>query len=231
MSGGRVKRLYLHPPLERIWHGVHTLGILVLCLTGAHIHWPGAFPLFGRLETAMVIHNVFGILVTVDFALWFPYVLLAGRIKHYIPRRRDLIAGTLKQAKFYGFDIFRGGGHPFEVTEDQKFNPMQKWAYIGVMFGLVPSLIATGIGLLLPSVSAEMLAPLGGIRVLAIAHTLLAFSAAAFVASHLYMATMGYTPLDAFKSMVTGWALEADHGHGSNDTGTGDETADPEQTN
>jgi cytochrome b subunit of formate dehydrogenase len=45
----------------------------------------------------------------------------------------------------------------------------------------------------------------------AIAHTILAFCAVAFLVAHVYMASMGYTPLDAYKSMVTGWAQEASH--------------------
>ncbi len=206
-----VRRLYLHPPFERLWHAVHTLGILLLCFTGAHIHWPESFPLFGSLKTAITVHNVTGAVVAVDFALWIPYILIFKRFKHYLPRSRDFVGGLIKQAKFYGLDVFRGGEHPFEVTEEQKFNPLQKWAYIGVMFGLVPLLILSGLLLLFPLPLQDVLAAVGGMKIVALVHTALAFAAAAFVASHIYMASMGYTVLDAFKSMVTGWALEASH--------------------
>ena len=216
-----VKRLYLHPPIERVWHAVHTLGILMLCVTGAHIHWPEGFPLFGSLETAMTVHNVFGVAVVVDFALWIPYILVTRLFKHYLPLKRDFVGGIIKQATYYGLDIFRNGHHPFDVTEEQKFNPLQKWAYIGVMFGMVPLLIVTGVLLLVPMTFAGLIEGIGGMRIVAVAHTALAFAAAAFVASHLYMATMGYTVFDAYKSMVTGWALEADHGTSSDEEAKG----------
>jgi thiosulfate reductase cytochrome b subunit len=221
-----VKRLYLHPPLERIWHAVHTLGIVMLCLTGAHIHWPEAFPLFGTLATAMTLHNVIGVIVAVDFALWVPYILISRRVRYYLPLKRDFVGGIIKQAMFYGFNIFRGGHHPFDVTEEQKFNPLQKWAYVGVMFGMVPLLIVTGALLLKPMAFAGAIEAVGGMRVVAIAHTVLAFAAAAFVISHLYMASMGYTVLDAYKSMVTGWALEADHSAHAEEEKKGDAAED-----
>jgi thiosulfate reductase cytochrome b subunit len=219
----KTKRLFLHPPLERLWHAAHTLGFLVLGLSGAHIHWPESFPLVSGLETAMLVHNVFGVWLVVDFSLWIPYLVLSRRYTHYVPLSRDMPAGMMKQALYYGRDIFFGGHHPFEVSEKQKFNPMQKWAYIGVMFGMMPPLMITGVIMLLPAVFRGPLEPIGGIRAVAVIHTALAFAGAAFLASHLYLATTGHTPLDAFRSMVTGWAVEAVHddhqkpGHGKGD--------------
>jgi thiosulfate reductase cytochrome b subunit len=215
-----VKRLYLHPVLERVWHGVHTLAILTLCLSGAHIHWPEAFPVFGSFLAAVVVHNICGLLVTIDFALWIPYILLTGRFRHYVPLKRDFVGGLIRQARFYAFEVFRGAPHPFETTVDQKFNPLQKWSYVGVMFGMMPPLILTGIVMMFPGPFASLIAAAGGMQVVAIVHTILAFCAAAFLVAHVYMASMGYTPLDAYKSMITGWAQEESHGeHAEGETG------------
>lgn len=207
-----VKRLYLHPPLERFWHAIHTLCILLLILTGINLRFPQVH-IFG-LRIAVNLHNVLGQILTVDFIFWVPYLVITGRYKYYVPRRsRDLVGGLIRQARFYGLDVFRGGSHPFEVTEEHKFNPLQKWAYVGVMFGMVPLLVITGIGLMMPERLDGMTG--GYAHLVALVHRLMAYFSAAFVASHIYMATMGYTPFDAFKSMVTGWALEASHeGHG-----------------
>ena len=58
-----------------------------------------------------------------------------------------------KQARFYLYGIMKGEPHPFAATTTDKFNPLQQLAsYLGVMFGLVPLLLITGVLCLYPEV-------------------------------------------------------------------------------
>jgi thiosulfate reductase cytochrome b subunit len=207
----QTRRLYLHPPLERIWHAVHTICILALIVSGVFLRWP---ELGGQnYRIPVLIHNHFGALLIVDYVLWVFYLFASGRLTHYLPRGRDLLGGLVAQGLFYGLEVFRGGSHPYEVTEKEKFNPLQKWAYIAVMFGLVPLLCLSGLVLLLPGSFPGLIARVG-LGVISTFHAALAFLATAFLINHVYMATMGSSPLEAFRSMVTGWSNEEVHGEG-----------------
>ncbi len=57
------------------------------------------------------------------------YNLGTGRISHYIPTKEDIPMGMIKQARFYGYGIFKHEPHPYAPSEDNKFNPLQKIAY------------------------------------------------------------------------------------------------------
>ena len=49
--------------------------------------------------------------------------------------------------------MFKGEKHPFPVTEERKFNPLQKLTYVLAMYVAFPLLIISGIGLLLPEIT------------------------------------------------------------------------------
>lgn len=206
----KTVRLYLHPPLERLWHAVHTLAILALIVTGFFIRYPEIASL-GSYHVPVVLHNVCGVVVVADYVLWIFYLFFSGRLQHYLPKHRDLLWGIVNQAFYYGLWIFQGKPHPYHASEDEKFNPLQKWAYIAVMFGMMPLLGLTGIVLLAPSEFPWLLDKVGGLGLISRAHALLAFAATAFLVSHVYLATTGSTVFDAFVSMVTGWVNEEVH--------------------
>ncbi len=199
------KRVYLHPLTERIWHWIHALAVVMLAITGVQLHWPGSIHWFGSLKTAMSIHEFFGATLVLDFLLWLFYNLFSGRIKHYIPTMFDLTKGAVIQAKFYGLGIFQGKPHPFAPTEDNKFNPLQKTSYFGLMAFLVPLLLASGILYMFPVRFAGIIKAIGGMTVLGLAHTAIAFIVVAFVTVHLYLTTTGHTLFEEIMTMITGW--------------------------
>ena len=139
------KRFYLVTVIERLWHWIHAACIVLLVLTGFNIHFAETFNIFGSFETAVTAHNIIGLVVTFDFALWFAYTLFTRRYSFYVPIKDDMPAGMIKQAMFYMLGIFQGKPHPFPVTPKRKFNPLQKWTYVGIMFGLIPLMIVTGL--------------------------------------------------------------------------------------
>ncbi len=205
------QKLYLHPVTERIWHWIHAVLILLLILSGIQIHWPDSFGIFGSFANAISLHNWFGLLLVADFVLWLLYNLISKRISHYILRKEDLYPGMIVQAKFYAYDIFKNRPHPYAPSENNKFNPLQKMAYFQFMIFMMPLLLISGILYLYPSCFSSFVSFVGGLKVVAIFHYIMAVLFTAFFVAHIYLATTGHTIFADFISMITGYAEKEEH--------------------
>ena len=197
-------RFFLVTGIERIWHWIHAAGILLLVLSGFNIHYAETFNVFGSFENAVKAHNVIGLIVTFDFALWFLYTMVTRRVRYYVPIKDDLPSGMIRQAMFYLMGIFQGKPHPFPVTPDRKFNPLQKWTYIAFMFGMIPLMIVTGLYLYF---MVTGYVTFNGVHAytLSIIHYIGAIFAAFFLFVHVYLGTTGHTPLSLFGTMIHGY--------------------------
>lgn len=51
---------------------------------------------------------------------------------------------------------YTGEEHPFPATTQSKFNPLQQVAYVGVMYGLLPLLLLTGLLCLYPQAVGDV---------------------------------------------------------------------------
>ena len=200
-------KIYLTPTPVRIWHWLNALGIITLCATGAQIRFPEHVHLFGTFKSAVALHNTAGIVVAISFVLWLVYYLLVARslVKLYVPNQEDLQHGILRQAWFYFFNFFRGKPNPHHTTPDNKFNPMQKAAYLVIMMVLVPLVIVSGFLIMNIGPMREILLLAGGLKLMVGLHFLLACSLCAFIFTHVYLATLGHTPFAHFVPMWTGW--------------------------
>lgn len=216
MSGQHhdTHKIYLQPTPVRIWHWLNAIGIVTLGISGAQIRFPEYLNFFGSYKAAIELHNAAGLLVSISFSLWFFYYTCIARkmAKLYIPSRDDLQSGLIRQAIFYFFNYFRGKPNPHHPTPDNKFNPLQKSAYLAIMFVLVPMVSLTGILLMNVGPLREMVLLVGGLKMLVGMHFLLACSLFAFLFTHVYLATLGQTPLAYFKPMWTGWEEVEAHG-------------------
>jgi thiosulfate reductase cytochrome b subunit len=204
------KMIYLHPTPVRIWHWLNALGIVTLCISGAQIRFPEYLGFLGSYRGAILLHNAAGIVVALSFSIWFFYYTLGSRTlaKVYVPDGDDLKRGLLRQIGYYFFLYFFGCPNPHHATPDHKFNPMQKSAYLAIMFVLVPLVSLTGILLMNVSPLRELLLMAGGLKIIDTVHFLLACSLGAFLFTHVYLTTLGHTPLAHTKSMWTGWEEE-----------------------
>lgn len=214
MSEQSKKMIYLQPTPVRIWHWLNALGIVTLCVTGAQIRFPEYVNLFGSYKAAISLHNTAGIVVAISFVLWIAYYLVfAGTLKQlYIPTKGDIQSGMLRQAIFYFFNYFRGKPNPHHTAPDNKFNPMQKAAYLVIMFVLVPLVIVTGFMLLNIEPLRNTLLMVGGLKLIVGLHFILACCLCAFIFTHFYLATLGHTPFAHFVPMWTGWEeVEEEH--------------------
>jgi len=207
------KRIYLQPIPVRLWHWINAFGIITLIVTGAQIRFPETVTIMGSYKNAIQVHNVAGLAVAMSFSFWFFYYKMVKNTldKLYIPNEEDIKHGLVRQLLFYCFWYFLGKPSPFHATPDEKFNPMQKSAYLAVMFVLVPLVGLTGILLMNVTPLRVLILATGGIKFIVAAHFLLASSLLAFLCTHVYLATLGSTPLAYFKPMVFGWEDVEDH--------------------
>ena len=205
--------IYLTPMPVRIWHWLNALGIVTLCITGLQIRFPEYVNIFGTYKSAITLHNTAGIVVSISYGLWlFYYMFVAGTLaKLYVPNLEDLKSGIFRQAFFYFFNYFLGRPNPHHSTPDNKFNPMQKAAYLMIMLVLLPLVIMTGIVLMNVAPLRELILIVGGIKVLVSAHFLIACCFFAFLFVHIYLATLGHSPFAHFKPMWDGWEEVEDH--------------------
>ena len=203
-------KIYLQPTPVRIWHWLNALGIITLCVTAVQIRFPEHVHLFANYKAAILLHNVAGLVVTFSFTLWFTYYAFISRsmLKVYLPSKDDLQVGLSRQAKFYLLTYFLGWKNPHHPTPENKFNPMQKSAYLAIMFVLVPLVSLTGLLLTNVGPMRELVLMVGGLKILIAIHFLLACTLCAFLFTHVYLATLGKTPMAYIKPMWTGWEEE-----------------------
>jgi len=208
-----MKKIYLHPLPVRMWHWLNALCFFVLIVTGAQIRYRGLMDLMS-FGTAVDIHNIAGFSLIGLFIVWAVYYTASGKLKVYLPDLNIVryVRNSWKQARYYGYGLFRGEPNPHHATPDHKFNPMQQVAYFSIMFFLMPVLIATGVLLWDLDRFAGVIDTLGGIKAVSAVHLLVAIFFSAFLFVHVYLTTLGRTPLEHIKAMFTGYEEEPE-GH------------------
>jgi len=207
-----MTQTYLHALPVRIWHWINAASFLVLIVTGIQIRYHDIMHLTS-FKSAVNIHNIFGFVMIGNFFIWALYYLLSRRIKVYIPdpNLKNFIQGSIRQAKYYAYGIFVGEPNPHTATPDNKFNPMQQVAYFNIMLFLIPLQGLSGVLLWDLKMFAAPIALVGGVKMVASLHMLLFLFFFAFLFVHVYLATLGHTPLAHIKAMVTGY--EEEHAH------------------
>ncbi|MEN8155664.1 MAG: cytochrome b/b6 domain-containing protein [Bacteroidota bacterium] len=193
------RRTYIYRGFERFWHWSQALLIFFLGLTGLEIH--GTYTIFG-FENVVNWHNsaAWALLVLIVFTIFWHFV--TGEWKQYIPTTKFLKA----QFEYYVSGIFKGAPHPTHKTVYNKFNPLQRFIYLGLKLLVIPVMVATGfiyMFYLYPNNPVQ----LTGLTTVATVHTLGAFILLAFVIAHVYLTTTGDKPLTSIKAMVTGWEV------------------------
>lgn len=202
--------VYVTPMPVRIWHWLNAFGIVTLCVTGLQIRFPEYVNIFGAYKAAIRLHNTAGAVVSVSYLLWLFYYLVIARslITLYVPTREDIVHGMFRQGYYYLRAYFSGGDNPHHSRPGNKFNPLQKAAYLAIMLILLPLVIFTGLPLMYVAPFRELLLLLGGIKALVGTHFLVACCFTSFLFIHIYLATLGHTPLSHFKPMWSGWEVE-----------------------
>lgn len=200
-----AEKLYYYPLWLRIWHGVNALGIILLIVTGISMQAGVDSVFIIRFDIAIDIHNVAGIVVALNYLVYFVGNLVTSNGKFYIVKPKSFLKRPMKQAYYYAYGMFKGMKAPYPLSEKRKFNPLQKYTYIFTMYLAMPLLIFSGIGLLFPEIIVERVYNVSGIFLTAVFHSALGFFISIFLLIHLYIASIGKRPLDNFRSILNGW--------------------------
>jgi thiosulfate reductase cytochrome b subunit len=201
-----MHRMYLHPLPLRLWHWTNALGMVILALTGLQIRYVGTIDVLS-FHTAVVIHNYTGFVVIANFFVWLLFHLFTDQARNYHAELspREMFIGCLKQLVYYGYGMFKGLPNPFRVKRYHKFNPLQALTYQVVMLVFVPLQIITGLLLWDVTRFSPIVDFVGGVRVVDTVHVLIFTVICCYIPFHAYLATLGHTPMEHIKAMVTGY--------------------------
>jgi len=197
-------KLYFYPVWLRIWHAVNAVGIILLIITGISLQ-SGIDGSFINFKLAVNIHNISGIVVTANYLLFFIGNIVTQNVKFYMIKPMGFIKRPMKQAYYYAWGMFHGMKAPYPLSEKRKFNPLQKYSYVFVMYLVVPIVIITGFALLFPEIILEKVYAFSGVFLTAVTHSAGGFFISIFLVIHLYVASIGKSPAENFKSIITGW--------------------------
>ena len=201
---GATEKIYFYPVWLRIWHGINALGIIVLIITGLSMQSSDQTMAIG-FNLSINLHNMAGVMVTLSYLCFFIGNIISNNGEFYRINLKGFLNRLIKQATYYSWGMFRGKDYPFPLSAKKKFNPLQQFIYVSIMYLVIPFVIISGIALLFPELIIENVFGLSGIFLTAIVHSAMGFFISIFLIIHLYVASIGKSPLENFKSMITGW--------------------------
>ena len=203
-----TSKIYLYPVWIRIWHVINALMFILLILTGISLHYSGSgFNLIG-FKASVGIHNVCALIVTFNYGIFVIGNMVTKNGKYYRKWRKNLFPKLWKQFAFYAVGIFRKEPHPFPITKKQKFNPLQKVAYVFAMYFGMPLLIISGVALMVPDLIGYKVFNVSGLIFYDVLHIVVGFVLSLFLLIHLYTCTLGDKAGTLFKSMINGYHEE-----------------------
>ncbi len=197
-------KLYFYPFWLRTWHAINALGIILLIFTGFSMQ-SGIESSIISFETSVKIHNITGITIAANYLVFIIGNFISKNINFYFIKPQGFFKRLMKQAYYYSYGMFNGMNAPYPLSEKRKFNPLQKYSYVVVMYVVVPIVIISGFGLLFPEMIIEKVYNMTGIFITAVLHSAAGFFISLFLLVHLYVASIGKSPAGNFKSILTGW--------------------------
>jgi thiosulfate reductase cytochrome b subunit len=199
------EKIYLYPVWLRLWHLLNALLCLTLIITGISMQFSNPkFPMI-RFDVAVSIHNIMGIILCVNYLLFFLGNITTRNGKYYKLIIPGLFSRLMTQFRYYTRGLFKGETPPYPLNSERKFNPLQQVTYVGSMYILVPVIMITGWALMYPEVIPARFLWSSGLHLTDLLHITAAFLVSLFMFIHVYFCTIGKTPLSNFKSMINGY--------------------------
>ena len=158
-----------------------------------------------RFDLAVGIHDVSGILLTISYILFVIGNLITSNGNQYLFRLKGYFKNVSKQFIYYAYGMFKGQKPPFPITKDNKFNPLQRFSYVTLMYISVPIIVITGIMLLYPEFLLVDKMGSRAIHFTDLVHVIFGFVVSLFMVIHVYFCTIGSSPISNFRSMFNGY--------------------------
>ena len=198
--------MYLYPKWVRLWHLINAILIIILILTGISMQYTGEDKKF-LMDFAKAVrwHNLSAILVTASFIFFVTGNLLTENGKYYKLKRQNFWSDLGKQMRYYAWGMFKGEKHPFPISLERKFNPLQKFSYVMAMYVAMPLVIISGTGLMFPEITIRGIFGVSGLILTDILHITMGFFLSIFLVIHIYTCTLGSKPTSLFRGMLSGY--------------------------
>jgi thiosulfate reductase cytochrome b subunit len=196
---------YFYPKWVRLWHGLNALLCLALIITGISMQYTTQLNGFIRFDTAVTIHNICGIILTASYLIFVTGNLITSNGRHYRLYLKGLLTDLQRQFYYYSIGIFKRQSPPFPLSASRKFNPLQKFSYVVIMYICMPFIFITGWALLFPEIVFERFLGFDGLQFTDFIHIVIGFFISIFLIIHIYFSTIGIRKSNNFKSIVTGW--------------------------
>lgn len=199
------EKIYLYPVWTRIWHWINAVLFIALIITGVSLQYSDPDSPLIPFEPSVTWHNIAGIILIVNYIFFVAGNILTWNGKYYKLKSKGLMNRLTLQAKYYLFGVFKGEKPPFPENENRKFNPLQKVAYISVMYVATPLVILSGIALLFPEMIIDKVFGVSGTLLTSLLHMTMGFFLSVFILIHIYFSTFGAKVSSHFKSMINGY--------------------------
>lgn len=197
--------MYLYPRWIRFWHILNALFCLLLIITGLSLQYSDPDRYLIPFDKAVKIHNTGGILLSVSYLIFFVGNMFSSNRNHYKIQIRKLWVKMVRQLRFYFSGVLKGEKNPFTVTEEDKFNSLQKVSYVFIMYLCMPFIIITGWGLLFPDFTFNRILGPNGLLLTDLIHVISGFIISIFLIIHVYLCTLGPSPGSLFRSIISGY--------------------------
>ena len=199
------EKLYLYPVWVRLWHWANAILCLLLILTGLSMQYSDPeYPII-RFDWAVSIHDVSGIILIISYIIFLIGNIFTPNGSQYLFRIRGYFRNVTRQARYYAFGMFKGEKPPFEITKSNKFNPLQRFSYVFIMYISMPVIIITGLMLLYPEYLLHGVFGTFALHTTDIIHVVLGFIVSLFFVVHVYFCSIGSRPLSNYRSMFNGY--------------------------
>lgn len=187
---------------------VETTGVLGVWTDNDGVVRRRAFPGWATIPTsynladARIWHLAFAWVLAGGLLLYLPWSLANGHIRRdlHITRAEWRPAHIWREVKGHARLRFPAG------AAAMRYNSLQKLAYVGVLFGLLPVMILTGLAMS-PAMDAAwpwLTALWGGRQSARSVHFIAAFGLVAFTVIHVAMVLLA-GPANELRAMITGW--------------------------
>lgn len=199
------EQVYLYPVWVRLWHLLNAILILALIFTGLCLQYSSADYTIIPFKYAVSIHNISGFIICANYVFFLFGNRFTSNGHSYQFHKKGMIQRLLKQFRYYSYGIFKKENAPFPIDINRKFNPLQKFSYVLIMYIFMPIIVIAGVLLFFPDIIPSNLIGFSGIQLIDLIHIITGFILSIFMMIHIYFCTIGKTPSANFKSMINGW--------------------------
>lgn len=199
--------MYLYPKWIRLWHLMNAILVLILIITGISMQYTGKENSAFLVSFARAVkwHNISALLLVANYLFFVAGNAFTGNGRYYKMPLKNLFKDIMIQFRYYAYGRFRGEKHPFPLSLERKFNPLQKFSYVLAMYVAFPLLIISGFGLLFPETVINRFFGVSGLILTDLLHIAMGFCISVFLLVHIYTCTLGRTIFSHFRSMITGY--------------------------